>query len=61
LRNLSLTYHVPTAFCKKLSVRNARVMLGMENVFMIAKSRDAKWMLGGYERPNYLCSVNVNF
>jgi hypothetical protein len=27
----------------------------------LAKSRDVKWMLGGYSKPNYLCNVNLNF
>ena len=42
-------------------VKNARIMLGMENVFTLAKSRDVKWMLGGYSKPNYLCNVNWTF
>ena len=46
---------------KKFYVKNARIMLGMENVFTLAKSRDVKWMLGGYSKPNYLCNVNLNF
>lgn len=61
LKNLSITYHVPTAVCQKLYVKNARIMLGMENVFTLAKSRDVKWMLGGYNKPNYLCNINLNF
>lgn len=61
LRNLSLTYRIPTDICQKVYLKNARIMLGMENVFMVARHRDVKWMLGGYTRPNYLCSVNLNF
>lgn len=61
LKNLSITYHVPTAFCQKFFVKNARIMLGMENLFTLAKSRDVKWMLGGYAKPNYLCNINLNF
>lgn len=61
LNNLSITYRLPGNFCNKMHVRNARIMFGMENVFMIAKSRDAKWILGGYTRPNYICSINLNF
>ncbi len=61
LKNLSVTYHIPTSICRKFYVKNARIMLGMENVFTLAKSRDVKWMLGGYSKPNYLCNVNLNF
>jgi TonB-linked SusC/RagA family outer membrane protein len=61
LGNLTLTYHIPAELCRKISLKNARVMLGMENVFMIAKSSEAKLMLGGYVKPNYLCSIHLNF
>ena len=61
LKNLSVTYHVPASVCQKFYVKNARIMLGMENVFTLAKNRDVKWMLGGYSKPNYLCNVNLNF
>lgn len=61
LKNLSVTYHVPASVCQKFYVKNARIMLGMENVLTLAKSRDVKWMLGGYSKPNYLCNVNLNF
>ena len=61
LRNLSLTYRIPSNFCHKLFLQNARIMLGMENVFTIAKSRDAKYLLGSYTKPNYLCGIYLNF
>lgn len=61
LRNLSLTYRLPGTVCKKLFVQNARIMVGMENVFTAAKSDDVKYMLGGYAKPNYLCGIYLNF
>lgn len=61
LRNLSLTYRIPASVCHKLYLKNARIMLGMENVFMVAKSSNAKYLLGGYTKPNYLCGVYLNF
>lgn len=61
LKNLSLTYRIPTDFCRKLCLQNARIMLGMENVFTVAKSRDAKYLLGGFVKPNYLCGIYLNF
>ena len=61
LRNLSLTYRLPSSVCRMLFLQNARIMLGMENVFTVAKSRDAKYLLGGYTKPNYLCGIYLNF
>ena len=61
LRNLSLTYRIPSKWCHKLYLKNARIMLGMENVFTVAKSSNAKYLLGGYTKPNYLCGVYLNF
>ena len=61
LRNLSLTYRLPSSVCRTLFLQNARIMLGMENVFTVAKSRDAKYLLGGYTKPNYLCGIYLNF
>lgn len=61
MKNLSLSYTVPSSICDKVFLKSARVMIGMENVFTLAKSRDVKWMLGGYNKPNYLCKLNLNF
>ena len=61
LKNLSLTYRIPSNVCNKLYLKNARIMLGMENVFTIAKSSNAKYLLGGYASPNYLCGIYLNF
>ena len=36
-------------------------MLAMENVFTTARSDDAKYLLGGYAKPNYLCGIYLNF
>ena len=61
LNNLSLTYRIPSDICHKFFLQNARIMLGMENVFTIAKNSRAKYMLGGYTKPNYLCGIYLNF
>ena len=61
MKNLSLTYRIPADFCRSLSLQSARIMLGMENVFTAARSRDAKYLLGGYVKPNYLCGIYLNF
>ena len=41
MKNLSLTYRIPADFCRSRSLQSARIMLGMENVFTAARSRDA--------------------
>ena len=61
MKNLSLTYRLPSSVCDKLYVKNARIMIGMENAFTVAKSDDAKYLLGGYAKPNYLCGIYLNF
>lgn len=61
LKSLSLTYRIPSNVCHNLFLQSARIMLGMENVFTAAKSRDAKYLLGGYVKPNYLCGIYLNF
>lgn len=61
MKNLSVTYHLPAPWCHRLGLQNARLMLGMENVFTIARSAVAKYQLGGYTKPNYLCGLYLNF
>ena len=61
MKNLSLTYRLPASVCNKLFVKSARIMLAMENVFTTARSDDAKYLLGGYAKPNYLCGIYLNF
>lgn len=61
LRNISLTYNVPRLWCSKFCAREARLMFGIENVATFAKSKDVKYMLGGYENPTYTLSLNLNF
>ena len=58
---MSLTYRLPASVCNKLFVKSARIMLAMENVFTTARSDDAKYLLGGYAKPNYLCGIYLNF
>lgn len=61
LRNLSITYRLPQAWARKVFLKNARIMAGMENVFTLAKSKVARYQLGGYNLPNYLCGLYLNF
>lgn len=61
LRNISLTYNVPRLWCSKFYAREARLMFAVENVATFAKSKDVKYMLGGYNNPTYTLSLNLNF
>lgn len=61
LDKLSLIYRIPNEVCQKIHLRNARIMLGMENVWTFARSTDAKYLLGGYVKPTYLCGIYLNF
>ncbi|WP_228491944.1 SusC/RagA family TonB-linked outer membrane protein [Prolixibacter sp. NT017] len=61
LSNVSLAYHIPESLLTKLKLQSVRLNFNVENVFTLAKSKDAKYMLGGYSSPNYVLGVNVNF
>jgi len=61
LSNISLSYYLPETICRKLTLSNARVQFNVENAAMWAKSKEAKYMLGGYIQPNYVLGVYFNF
>jgi TonB-linked SusC/RagA family outer membrane protein len=61
LSNVSLAYQMPTALIKRVKLQDIRFNFNIENVFTAAKSRDAKYLLGGYKSPNFVFGVNVNF
>ncbi|MEN2402518.1 SusC/RagA family TonB-linked outer membrane protein [Flavobacterium sp. MC2016-06] len=61
LSNVSLAYQMPSALMKKVRLDGIRFNLNAENVFTVAKSRDAKFLLGGYQSPSIVFGVNVNF
>ena len=61
MRNLSLAYNLPSGFIAKAGLENARVSVGMENLFMICGNKTVKYMLGGYDRPNFTFGLNLGF
>ena len=61
LNNLSLTYRLPSNACSKMAMKNARIMLAAENLFMIAASPEAKYLLGGYNKPTFILGLYLNF
>lgn len=60
-RNISLTYNVPGLWCSKIYAKDARLMLGVENIAVFAKSKAAKHAIGGYQKPTYMLSLNLGF
>lgn len=61
LSNVSLAYQMPSAIIKKVKLDGVRFNLNAENVYTFAKSRDAKYALGGFISPSFVFGVNVNF
>lgn len=61
LSNISLSYQMPSALIEKVKLQDIRFNCNVENVFTLAKSRDAKYLIGGFQSPNIVFGVNVNF
>ncbi|KAF2516734.1 SusC/RagA family TonB-linked outer membrane protein [Flavobacterium foetidum] len=61
LSNISLAYQMPKDVIKRVKLDGVRFNLNAENVYTFAKSRDAKYMLGGFISPSFVMGVNVNF
>ncbi|MFD1602110.1 SusC/RagA family TonB-linked outer membrane protein [Flavobacterium artemisiae] len=61
LSNISLGYQMPRDLLKKVNIQDVRFNLNAENVYTWAKSRDAKYLLNGYQSPSFVFGVNVNF
>lgn len=61
LSNLSLAWRIPSSWCAKAFLKSARVQFNVENLFTIAKSKEAKYMIGGYENPNLVWGIYLNF
>ena len=61
LNNISLAYHLPKSICRSLYMQNARIQANVENPFFWAKSKQAKYQLGGYNATNYVLGIYLNF
>ena len=61
LSNVSFAYRMPSTFLKKVNLQDVRFNINAENVFTVAKSRDAKFLLNGFQSPSLVFGVNVNF
>ncbi|OMQ07808.1 SusC/RagA family TonB-linked outer membrane protein [[Flexibacter] sp. ATCC 35103] len=61
LSNVSLAYQLPKEAIKRVNLQDVRFNLNAENVFTVAKSRDAKYLLNGFQSPSLVFGVNINF
>jgi hypothetical protein len=61
LSNVSLAYQMPADLIKRVKLQDVRFNFNVENVFTMSKSRDAKYLLGGFKSPNIVFGVNINF
>jgi hypothetical protein len=61
LRNISLAYNLPSRITKRAFVESARLQFNVENAFTIAADKTAKYLLGGYNRPNYVWGLYLGF
>jgi TonB-linked SusC/RagA family outer membrane protein len=61
LNNIALSYKIPAQYCKIAHLSNARIQFNVENAYTWAANNDAKYQLGGYNSPNYVMGVYLNF
>lgn len=60
-RNIALTYNLPSKICNKFFAEDVSIKFAMENVATFAKSKAVKYALNGYNKPNYVVSLYLNF
>ena len=61
LANISLAYNLPRTWLSKVKMSGARLQFNVENAVTFAKSKSAKYMLGGYNAPNYVLGLYLDF
>ena len=61
LSNVSVAYNIPTLLLRNISLTSARVQFNIENAVTFARSSEAKYMLGGYNAPNYVLGLYLDF
>lgn len=61
VRNISVAYHLPENICKRLMASGLKLQFNVENVATLAFDKKAHYVLKGKVKPNYVCSINVNF
>lgn len=61
VRNISVAYRMPENICKRLMASSVKLQFNIENVATLAFDKKAHYVLKGKVKPNYVCSINVNF
>ena len=61
LANISLSYRLPKSFLQKTVLQSARLQFNVENAHTFARSKDAKYLMGGYAAPNFVGGLYLNF
>lgn len=61
LANISLAYRLPTSLLQKTVLRSARLQFNVENAYTFARSKDAKYLMGGYAAPSFICGLYLDF
>ncbi|MCI1681149.1 MAG: SusC/RagA family TonB-linked outer membrane protein [Bacteroides sp.] len=61
LTNVALSYRLPMDICRKFTCKGLRIQANIENPYMWAKSKQAKYQLGGYISPNYVLGIYLDF
>ena len=59
--NFSLAYRMPVDWVKKIGLGGARLQFNIENMATIAFDKDAGYMLGTKDKPNYVLGLYLNF
>ena len=59
--NISLSYRVPNEWMKKVGLSAAKLQFNVENAGTIAFDKDAGYMLGTKDKPNYVLGLSLNF
>ena len=59
--NISLSYRVPNEWVKKAGLSGAKLQFNVENAGTIAFDKDAGYMLGTKDKPNYVLGLFLNF
>ncbi len=61
LANISLAYNLPGSCLRNIGLSSARLQFNVENAVTFAKSTTAKYLLGGYNAPNYVFGLYLDF
>ena len=59
LANVSVAWNLPSRWLRGIRINAARLQLNVENAATFTKNRAAKYLLNGYEAPNYTLGLYV--